>query len=86
MSVREKVTAGGFRMKSIRIGCIKISDESLRSPGEGPEGKRTVAMSLSEHVLSSTCEACEWQASRRAPAAAIYWEVLRHLTLSIFFS
>jgi hypothetical protein len=40
-------------MKSIRIGCIKISDESSRSPGEGPEGKCNMAMSLSEHVLCS---------------------------------
>jgi hypothetical protein len=61
-TVRGKVTAGGFRMKSIRIGCIKISDESLRSPGEGPEGKRNVAMSLSEHVLSSMyCQVVEKQ-------------------------
>jgi hypothetical protein len=36
MAVRGKVTAGGFRMKSIRIGCIEISDESLRSPGGSP--------------------------------------------------
>jgi hypothetical protein len=57
--VRGKVTAGGFRMKSIRIGCIEISDESLRSPGEGPEGKGHVAMILSKHVLSSTCGASE---------------------------
>jgi hypothetical protein len=78
--VRGKVTAGGFRMKSIKIGCIEISDESLRSPGEGPEGKRNAAMSLSEHVLSSTCGACYSQAPRSAHVAAIYWEMLRHLT------
>jgi hypothetical protein len=57
--VRGKVTAGGFRIKSIRISCIEISDESLRSPLQGPEGKRNVAISLSEHVLSSTCIAYE---------------------------
>jgi hypothetical protein len=31
--VRGKVTAGSFRMISIRIGCIKISDEE---PWRGP--------------------------------------------------
>jgi hypothetical protein len=45
----------------MRIGCIGISDESLRTPREGPrgEGKRIVAMSLDERVLSSTCGVCE---------------------------
>jgi hypothetical protein len=46
-------------MKLMRIGCIGISDESLRTPREGPRGKRIVAMSLGEHVLSSTCGVCE---------------------------
>jgi hypothetical protein len=58
-SVRGKVTAGGFRMKLIRIGCIEIDRRILEEPWRGPEGTRNVAMSLSEHVLSSTCGASE---------------------------
>jgi hypothetical protein len=42
--------AGGFSMKLMRIGCIGISDESLRRPQKRSERKRIVAMSLSEHV------------------------------------
>jgi hypothetical protein len=80
-SVRGKVMAGGFSIELMRIGCIGILNESLRIPGEAPEGSRIVAMSLSEHMLSSTYGACEQQALRRAHAD-IYWEVLWHLTFS----
>jgi hypothetical protein len=44
----------------MRICCIRVSDEYLR-PRKGPEGKRIVAMSL-----SNTCSlACEELASSR---------------------
>jgi hypothetical protein len=45
-------------MELIRISCIEI-DESLRSTGEGPEGTRNIAISLSKYVLSSMYRASE---------------------------
>jgi hypothetical protein len=50
--------AGGFRMELVRIGCIEI-DKSLRSPREGPERTRNIAISLSKYMLSSTYRASE---------------------------
>jgi hypothetical protein len=35
-NVRGKVTAGGFRMELIRIGCIEIDRRILEEPWRGP--------------------------------------------------
>jgi hypothetical protein len=59
VNVRGKVTAGGFRMKSIRIGCIEIDRRILEEPWRGPRRDSNVSMSLSAHVLESTCGASE---------------------------
>jgi hypothetical protein len=36
MACKRKGHGRGFGMKLMRIGCIGISDDSLRSPGRGP--------------------------------------------------
>jgi hypothetical protein len=36
VNVRGKVTAGGFRMELMRIGCIEIDRRILKEPRRGP--------------------------------------------------
>jgi hypothetical protein len=58
-NVRGKVMAGGFRIELIRISYIKINRQILEELWRGPQGTHNVAMSLSEHMLSSTYGASE---------------------------